>query len=430
VVIATAISGSGPYTATLSEPIRMPNWGATGKFPQAWWGSATVTNSGVEDMSIDGTTSGSKNITIATAYQCWVKNVRSIMANQYHVFNYITAHNIVRNSYFYYTTNAAQQSYGVGGGVNSGLLIENNIMQGIADPVNFDASCSGCVVGYNFALNQYYSVSMPYMFGMISFHAAGEDMILIEANSGSQSDSDVIHGAHSMNTLFRNYFNGFEPNSGTVTSVNTDAMHVGAFSRYYNVIGNVLGTSGYHTAYQCLAPDATTSPCATQFKGVYDIGYSSNTHGQIDYNSNTPDDPLAGSTLMRWGNYDTVNNAVRFVSSEIPSGISGYPNPVPSSQTLPASFYLSAKPAWWPSGKPWPAIGPDVTGGNISYGAGAAANLGGHVYTIPAQDCYTNTMGGPANGTGSVLSFDPNSCYAPNTGTAPMPPSSLNATVQ
>ena len=39
------------------------------------------------------------------------------------------------------------------------------------------------------------------------------------------------------------------------------------------------------------------------------------------------------------------------------------------------------------------------------------SGLGGHAYTIPAADCYANIMGGPADGTGAVLSFDAAACY-------------------
>src|SRR5262249_25066222 len=84
--------------------------------------------------------------------------------------------------------------------------------------------------------------------------------------------------------------------------------------------------------------------------------------------------------LLRWGNYDTVNAASRWQSSEVPSGLAQYANSVPGSQSLPASFYLSSKPSWFGS-VAWPAIGPDVTGGNVN-------NLAGHVYQNPAQLCY------------------------------------------
>jgi hypothetical protein len=111
---------------------------------------------------------------------------------------------------------------------------------------------------------------------------------------------------------------------------------------------------------------------------------------------------------MRWGNYDTATNTVRWVSSEVPSALSPYGNAVPASQTLPASFYLSVKPSWFGS-IAWPAIGPEVTGGNIS-GAGGHANMN------PAMACYVNVMGGSANGTGNVLTFNASSCYASSSG--------------
>jgi hypothetical protein len=116
-----------------------------------------------------------------------------------------------------------------------------------------------------------------------------------------------------------------------------------------------------------------------------------------------PDDPMVATTLFRWGNFDVATNAVHFTASEVPSGVSPYGNAVPASQALPFSFYLASKPGFWPATKPWPPIGPDVTGGNVT-------GLAGHVYTNPAKDCFT-AMGGPADGSGAVLTFNAASCY-------------------
>jgi hypothetical protein len=113
-----------------------------------------------------------------------------------------------------------------------------------------------------------------------------------------------------------------------------------------------------------------------------------------------------------------VTNGAKFTASEVPSGIANFPNPVPGNQTLPASFFLSSKPSFWPSSKPWPGIGPDVTGGNI-------ANVGGHAYTVPAQDCFINVMHGPADGNGSVLSFNADTCYTVTSSGAPSAPTNL-----
>src|SRR5207245_7630948 len=91
--------------------------------------------------------------------------------------------------------------------------------------------------------------------------------------------------------------------------------------------------------------------------------------------------------------------------------------------TLPASLYLASRPNWWPAAKPWPSIGPDVTGGNIT-------NMAGHAYTNPAADCYLTVMGGPTNGSGGPLRFNATECYG-NSGSpssVPSSPSNLNLT--
>jgi hypothetical protein len=186
----------------------------------------------------------------------------------------------------------------------------------------------------------------------------------------------------------------------------------------------VLGTSGFDNTYSQVSFNNSTS--------IFTIGA-----GNPGSSPAVPDDPKVATTLMRWGNWDTVTNAVRWCgnsadpgwtttcssTSEVPSGISPYPNPVPSNQNLPASFYMTSRPSWWPSAKAWPPIGPDVSGGNVS-------GTAGHAYTIPAQDCYTS-MGGPSDGSGSVLSFNADTCYAQSGGgDPPAPPSNLIASPQ
>src|SRR5947207_14925320 len=104
---------------------------------------------------------------------------------------------------------------------------------------------------------------------------------------------------------------------------------------------------------------------------IYKHGWQGNASGVVP-----PTDTNVKRTLFRWGNWDSVTSTAdntngdqtgtRFVASEVPSGISNFSNPVASTQTLPASLYLFARPAWWPGSIPWPAVGPDVSGGNIT----------------------------------------------------------------
>jgi hypothetical protein len=215
---------------------------------------------------------------------------------------------------------------------------------------------------------------------------------------------DLFHGTHHFVTIFRNRYNGLEAGKTSQTI----PIPLWPFSRFFNIVGNVLGDTGRpHTTYQA------TPSAGSLGQAIYGLGTGTVT-------CCLGGDPHVATTLMRWGNYDTVNAGVRFLPSEVPDALPGvqgpYSNPVPGSQTLPASFYLSVRPPWWPGSKPWPGIGPDVTGGNIP-------NVGGHAFTIPAQDCYTTQMNGPADGTGGVLSFNASLCYP--SGVGPSAPTNL-----
>ena len=72
---------------------------------------------------------------------------------------------------------------------------------------------------------------------------------------------------------------------------------------------------------------------------------------------------------------------------------------------------------------PWPAVGPDVTNGNVP-------NVGGHVYHNPAATCYLSTMGGLTNGSTGVMSFNASKCYAAGSVTPPNAPPGLTAVTQ
>jgi hypothetical protein len=415
-VTVTSISGKGPYTVGITPGLYMPNW-RSGQTPGAWWG-ATISGNGVENLSMDHSNStGNVGVLLINATNSWVKGVRSIKSNRNHVWLTLAPHNVVRDSYFYGTQDAAQQSYGVELFQASDALVENNIFEQVAAPIIANGSASGAVVGYNFTINDYYSPDLQWMSAGNFMHSAGTDMILYEGNQGNGLIGDSTHGSHNFITAFRNYYTGWVSGQDQETI----PIHLQQYSRYFNIIGNVLGTSTFHTNYACVAT-TTTSNCTSQVGSwsIFTIGYSGN-EGQY-YTTVGPDDPMTGTTLMRWGNYDTVNKAVRFVSSEVPSGINPYPVAVPKSQTLPNSFYNAGTPAFWPSGKVWPPIGPDVSGGNIP-------NVGGHANTIPAADCYAS-MGGTSDGTGAVLTFNPSACYATtSTNNQPSPPTNLAATV-
>jgi hypothetical protein len=403
---------------TITPGLYADNWSGA-KAPGAWWATKPVFYDGVENLSLDHTYSIiADGIEIANCYGCWVSGVRSLDSAKAHVELQESAHVTVQNSYFYLTQHAASQSYGVETLNDADVLIVNNIMQYIVGPWMINGACPGCVVSYNYATNDYYTLSPGYVLSATSQHTAGIYDLLYEGNIGPTTGADNFHGTHDFVTLFRNYFLGYEPScwkSGNYPDAelgpclhNLIPVEIRAYGRYFNLVGNVLGQPGVQTGYT-----SGENPIYLLDRG--------STQGQITVGG----DPLVTKTLLRWGNWDAVTKGVRWCGTsadtgwsticggtpEVPAGLSMYANKAPTrgdtaagQGALPASFYLASRPSWWSAAKPWPMIGPDVTHGNVP-------GVDGHANTNSAEDCYTNVQGGPADGSGPARPFNAAVCY-------------------
>jgi hypothetical protein len=441
VTYATAVSGSGagPYTVTINPPVYFNNFRSS-QTPGAWWGG-TVSNLGLEDLTVDWTNTASSThigINMWECYHCWVKNVRSLYGRTNHVNIEQSSGNVIRDSYFYQSQAHGTQSYGIEPNEASDGLIENNIFQQLTSPI-VPGQMSGYVIGYNLSID---SQGTNYMQDNYDSHSAGSGFNLWEGNNILGAFNDDTWGSSGLSTLFRNRILGWE--SGY--SQQTNAILLSSFSRGYNLIGNIIGQSGYHTTYEAYPPNTySQGQCNVS---EYQIGFSGGNPCTKD--SNIPNDTLVRDTMMRWGNEDAALGAPRWNTTEAqPSGVPFIKTNTladPSSHVLASSYYLSSKPAWWRASKSWPAIGPDVTTGNVGRCSGgtysgvqctATSQCGGGnactsthstEVSIPALDCYLNVMAGPADGSGSVLSFDANSCYT-GQGGGPPPPQSLNSVV-
>jgi hypothetical protein len=383
IVTVTAISGN---TVSISPGLYMPNW-RSNQSPGAWWSSVLpVSGDGVENLSIDstGVTVGGGIVSFYNASKCWVKGIRSVMAHDSHVKFWQSANNTVRDSYFFGSQGhggTSSQSYGTDDYLSSAELVENNIFQHIATPMQLEDG-QGDVFGYNFSMDNFNGPDISWLLGTSSHHAPGNNYILWEANQGVETILDDFHGTADFITQFRNRTPGWQP----AATNQTIALINQAWSRYTNAIGNVFGTSGYHTNYSSVAGDHSEGSVCNH--SIYALGWGGNCGNWAPYpncgmNGCPGPDTLVPTTIMRWGNYDTVNAAVRFVNGEVPSGLPLYGNPVPSRHALPPSFYLSGQPSWFGS-TPFPPNGPDVTGGNISY-------VGGYANNIPAANCFGNS---------------------------------------
>jgi hypothetical protein len=359
-----------------------------------------VSLSGIENLKMDHAGfSGNYNLSWQYCDRCWLKGIESTNATAYHVGPILGTLNIeVRDSFIHDggvgPNNSGLDCYGnyLYGG-NSSAKIENNIFTKDFPAIELNNSCSGFYIGYNYEYGTSsqggYLVTWTYDDG----HTPFQIMNLYEGNIGEMWGVDGFFGGSGYGTVLRNYFTGYNPYGAA-----GDAIQLKRLAYYYNLIGNVLGSTNQK-------PASYSTGCGGP--NIYELGYPN--IGNCDTTDETgypvagmtyPDGKVA-STLLRWGNYDYFNKAAQFSASEIPSGVA-----VPNDQTIPTSYYYSAIPSWWPSAVAWPPIGPDVTGGN--------GDTSGHVNKTPAQACW-ETRNLLAGG-----SFSASACYAGGTSTSPV----------
>jgi hypothetical protein len=396
-VRVVSVSGS---QVTIARGLHLPTgaW-KTALAPKAGWFTAAqpIRDAGIESMLVRSTAYTLEHLAVIGinwAADCWIKGVGVQPRNTtWHASNasdygiYVTdSRNItIRDSWIdrmigggLHTTT----SYGIALKTTSDSLVENNILNAVESPLMILASASGNVFAYNYEK----FVNDDRQEGGFQQHQVGSSMNLVEGNEFRKQWSDFFHGSTVLSTYFRNHVFG-------------GGFDIASYSRWYSFIGNVINS----TVYKSLATDSTKYD---RFDGVgFRLGYPQ--EGASSAASNGVEtDPVVWTSAMLWGNYLNTGGA-RFLSAEVPSADPVFPNPVPANQNLPASFYLANRPSWWPAAKPWPGIGPDVTGGNV-------AGYSGRVYTTPAQDCYISSGGLLAN-------FSPGTFYGnavPNSPTA------------
>jgi hypothetical protein len=461
-VMVTACSpscgNSGSTVVTIDRPLMHPQW-SSGQTPQAWI-IQPAQYVGVQNLSIDGSaTTDTGGVSFYNVANFWCQGVSVLHSYNIGIWVEQSVHGIIQSNYVF---DAGQNlAYNDPTGIKynwSSNLIANNIVEAVRPAIMAEGPTSGNVIIANYMINSY--TGDDFMFGNEwDGHSQGADYDLIEQNVMNQFTQDLIHGGHLMQTYFRNLATGWEScangqcGSYTAKDSNQEAVSSQSYNRYMNFVYNVLGTPGYSTTY-----NAASGTCATQYEfnnTVYATGC-----GNSGGATAIPSDSQVNLTSLRWGNWDTATGSTQYNSSEVPSSISLYSNSAPSSactssSSCPPSFYYSSKPSWWSTSIPFPAIGPDVSGGNLGtcsgtlntagqYSGVAAltsaqcapgpaltpSQWGGHVNAIPAMACYLNVMGGRPDGSGSALTFSASTCYPSATSVGPpLPPTGLSGTV-
>ncbi|MGA9143895.1 MAG: hypothetical protein WA664_05780 [Candidatus Acidiferrales bacterium] len=455
-VIITAINGS---TYTISPGIYFNNIRAS-QSPGAWWNfsSQKVTGAGLENLTAEAISSShpGQTITFIDAYRSWTKNVRTVCidtGNGCPRSHYLLGQSlqiVLRDGYVFGSRNGGgAEGYGIESTEDSGCLVENTIIEQNIAPLMTD-NISGCIIGYNFAWNDNGGNNNSFMQVAYTSHDTGNAMNLYEGNDFPGVGADNQHGASPLSILFRNHLPGNQPvpnNKVNNGGAQTNPMGFDSYNRIHSVVGNVLGiitcaggsfnglpadensqcTGGsatgpsYHTTYE-VSPAVPCPSVHEAQQSIFNIGFA---HG-YGCDSGSPgvsasgNDPELLTSMMRWGNCDSVTNSCRFNSSEVPTAGGTFYSAlsVPATHALPASFYYTSKPSWYASAygtPPWPPIGPDVTGGDLATRPAGVANR------IPARLCWDNSGLDSTNYPGTaVRAIDANVCY--NSGSASDPP--------
>jgi hypothetical protein len=322
------------YKTSQKAQIAMAGYDATSSEP--------LSNCGIEDLYLEGKhafgwSRGNAGhfIRMDSCLYCWVKNIEgyNVPANC-HVWASFCYGLEIRDSYFHDShAYSGGEAYGVAFyNDTAACLVENNIFKHLHCPMMACYGAAGNVFAYNYILE---GAASSGQFCGLSTHATHAYMNLFEGNHGDKVLADWTHGSSSHNTVFRNRLRGFDP--GGIWD--QCPVHIAYYNRKWNVVGNIVGTAGYHTVHE----HSNGEPDDPRVdRVVYRLGYS------LDKKLGYVFDDQATMELIRHGNWDSVTRSVKW-------------DPGIASHDLPKSHYLSGKPAFF-GDLPWPAYGPDVPG--------------------------------------------------------------------
>jgi hypothetical protein len=322
-----------------------------------------LVNTGVEDLTIDCNAQSGVGIEIDQAWGCWIKNVEIKNSTNRQMFLYCFVSGEIRHNYTHSVTSGGPNHEGIDLYEDCSFnLIEDNITYngGFPGIILGDSrgGCAGNVIAYNFSY--YANTGSPDMAGMdISVsHGPHNLMNLVEGNIAGGMGSDGYFGSTSHITVVRNWFTATHP---TCTD-NLIAVNIGRWNNYFNLVGNILGTSGFSSngLYQPEIPFSYSDEVIYKlgfpnmgnngFTGTWGpttppsyIGQFATGNGlqELDFN--------VKNSMIRHGNYDYKNNSIIW-------------DPSITDHNIPASYFRSTKPEYF-CDLQWPPFEPSTPPG-------------------------------------------------------------------
>lgn len=287
--------------------------------------NSVVVSAGIEDLTIDRINQGSDaNISWQYCVNCWIRNVESAYATNYHIRIENSYGCVIRDSFVHHGHSYdSDRAYGLHlFGRNSDHLVENNIFYYLRHSMVLEGGGSGNVFGYNYS-DRMFDDAYPdtdWLMADLNTHGAHPYMNLFEGNIGNHLSFDVEWGSSSHNTAFRNWLDRESQGENNDITLHHYSVDIHRKNYFHNLVGNVLGV-----------PGDSGNP--------YRLGCNT------DGGSCTTPDANVEATLLRHGNYDYGSLSEQW-------------DPAIDDHNLPDSYYLTSKPAFFKD-LPWPPFGPD-----------------------------------------------------------------------
>jgi hypothetical protein len=374
---------------------------------------------GVENLFVWGGEGGdgNGNIPIANCAYCWVKNVEATWSGGANIGLYQTFRTVVRDSFIHETPypqpGGGGYMFNISGGASENLVENNEIWYGNKVDV-MRASGGGNVFAYNYTDDSFGNTypDSPEA-GVNAGHMTTPHLELIEGNYSDNFNGDSFWGNSIYITVFRNWLstrraahpplNTFSYYSGATCGTeyygdysgpNAAAVNIQMDTDYTSLIGNVLGAQGISLlrAESCNgAQSAFVSQVVTQTAWT-----NANNENEVPmwriatFQYNNVFDPTTITTTTRTANWEWCCSNPASVGAEhcydLNAGKGGTTDQGCSGVTVPNSFYLSSKPAFFGT-HPWPWVNPAT---------GAAPVAGSPIYTgvtstspiLPAKYCF------------------------------------------
>lgn len=327
-----------------------------------------LVNTGVEDLTLDCNSISPVGVQIEQAWGCWVKNVEIKNSTRRQMFLTAFVCGEVRHCYTHDVVGGGPNHEGIDfyqdGSFN---LIEDNIAWDGGYPGiilgDSKGGCTGNVIAYNFVYDANTGDSTMAGMDLSVSHGPHNMLNLVEGNIAGGTGSDGYFGSTSHITLLRNWFTATHPTGKD----NLIAVNIGRWNTYFNVVGNVLGTSTFPAA-GLFQPEKAFSYSSSV---IYKMGFPNmgNNGFSLTWGPTTPPDYTKQSvnqpggdghgtggntlqeldlnvkaTILRHGNYDYLNDAVLWDSAI-------------SDHTIPASYFRTSKPGFFGS-LAWPPFDP------------------------------------------------------------------------